>query len=259
MPTLRLLERGRGNLSSFFRVIDVLGLRVFGRNVPNESSIGQQIVTLRKRKKIGRRQLAQLIGSTQPTIIALENHNKGRLQVLDAALTILGSGQYLASTGDKKSFYTHAGNTSTYNGWETPKEILQKLYEIFGTFDLDPCSPTHNSRTAPVRAKTYFTVQDNGLNLPWFGTVYMNPPYGRAIKEWIMKAYNEVFNQNANTVVGLIPARTDTSYWHDYIMDKAHVHFLRGRLSFCYSTPAPFPSAIVVWGSCPKESLAGFH
>lgn len=129
-------------------------------------------------------------------------------------------------------------------------------YKVFGVFDLDPCSPTHNKRTAPVRAKTYYTIEDNGLDLPWFGSVYMNPPYGRMIKHWIEKANDEVQEGNADTVVALLPARTDTSYWHEYIVNsKASIIFLRGRLRFNNSDPVPFPSVIVVWGNNDKTEL----
>ena len=77
----------------------------------------------------------------------------------------------------------------------------------------------------------------------------MNPPYGRDIKYWIKKAYEE--SLRGALVVALIPSRTDTSYWHDYIQDKAEVRFIRGRLKFERPqgalSPAPFPSAVVIW------------
>ena len=80
----------------------------------------------------------------------------------------------------------------------------------------------------------------------------MNPPYGRDIKNWIKKAYEESL-QKDTLIVGLIPARTDTSYWHNFIFEKAEVRFLRGRIKFdnesgIGKSPAPFPSAIIIWG-----------
>jgi site-specific DNA-methyltransferase (adenine-specific) len=77
----------------------------------------------------------------------------------------------------------------------------------------------------------------------------MNPPYGRAIKDWIKKAYEEG-QKNDTTVVALIPARTDTRYWHDYVMKSDAVYFIRGRLKFGNGeNSAPFPSAVVVFRS----------
>lgn len=78
----------------------------------------------------------------------------------------------------------------------------------------------------------------------------MNPPYGREIGRWVAKAHQEA-RMNGATVVALIPARTDTAYWHDHIQDIAEVRFIRGRVKFEQpdrkSDPAPFPSAIVIW------------
>jgi hypothetical protein len=86
------------------------------------------------------------------------------------------------------------------------------LYSVFGTFDLDPCSPTSDGRTTFVKAKAYFTETDDGLSLSWFGRVFMNPPYGRSIHHWTAKA--EVEQGNAEVVVGSLPARLDTRYAH---------------------------------------------
>ena len=81
-------------------------------------------------------------------------------------------------------------------------------------------------------------------------SVFMNPPYGREIKNWVQKAYEESLKPNT-TVVALIPSRTDTQYWHDYIFNKAsEIRFIKGRLKFGDGTgTAPFPSAVVIWNS----------
>lgn len=78
-------------------------------------------------------------------------------------------------------------------------------------------------------------------------TVFMNPPYGRAIGNWLKKAYEESLQQNTK-VVCLIPSRTDTKYWHDYCMKASEIRFVKGRLKFGDSkNSAPFPSAIVIF------------
>lgn len=93
----------------------------------------------------------------------------------------------------------------------------------------------------------------NGLSLPWsgYGAVFCNPPYGREIGKWVQKAYSEHVRGGV-TIVMLIPARTDTSYFHDYIYGKAEIWFLRGRLKFedengSAMNPAPFPSMVVIF------------
>ena len=198
---------------------------------------------------MSQRALATLIETTQPTLITLEKHSRGRLQTLDRVLVALGTGAYLAPTGSAKAFYVHAGNSATSETWTTPKELLEPLYSVFGAFDLDPCSPTSDGRTTFVKARAYFTEADDGLSLPWFGTVYMNPPYGRSIHNWTAKAKAEVRQGNAKVVVGLLAARPDTRHWHRDIVGSASVLFLKGRLKFGNAEQvAPFPSCLVIWG-----------
>lgn len=86
--------------------------------------------------------------------------------------------------------------------------------------------------------------------------MYLNPPYGRHIGDWVKKAYETSLKVTVPIVL-LIPSRTDTSYWHDYIFGKAHIDFLRGRLKFeqngVAGSPAPFPSAIIVYNDTEAE------
>jgi transcriptional regulator with XRE-family HTH domain len=249
MPTIRLLESGQGNLSTFWTVLHTLNLDIVGRNLPPGEHIGAQIITLRKRQGLSQRALTILVGVSQPTLVELERHSAGRLQTLDHVLTILGAGAYLAPAGATRAFYVHAGNSSTSEHWETPKELLEQLYSVFGAFDLDPYSPISNSRTAPVQAKVHYTEDDDGLSLPWFGTVFMNSPYGRNISRWTAKAKAEMEQGKAEMVIALLPARPDTHHWHRDIAGSASIFFLKGRLKFGNTEQvARFPSCLVLWG-----------
>ena len=133
--------------------------------------------------------------------------------------------------------------SSKSNEWETPKDFFEKLNWRFGPFTLDPCASEDSAKCTK-----YYTVNDDGLSKNWDNnTVFVNPPYGREINSWIKKAFDESKNENT-TVVMLIPARTDTRYWHDYVMKAKEVHFVKGRLKFGDSSnSAPFPSAVVVF------------
>lgn len=127
--------------------------------------------------------------------------------------------------------------------WTTPQEFYDELNKEFH-FTLDPCATPENAK-----CPKYYTATEDGLKQDWSGeTVFCNPPYGRAIKDWVKKCYEESRKPNT-TVVMLIPARTDTSYFHDYIYHKAkEIRFVRGRLKFGKSkNPAPFPSMIVIF------------
>lgn len=135
--------------------------------------------------------------------------------------------------------------SSNHNDWETPQDLFDELNKEFG-FTLDPCSTHENAK-----CKKHYTIKENGLRQCWDGeVVFMNPPYGREISKWIQKAYEESYYA---TVVCLIPARTDTQYWHDYIFGKADdIRFLKGRVYFERGGkrgPSPFPSAVIVYYS----------
>jgi phage N-6-adenine-methyltransferase len=126
--------------------------------------------------------------------------------------------------------------------WETPQELYNVLDKLY-YFTLDPCATKENKK-----CRYYFDKNMDGLCQSWEGhRVFMNPPYGRKISKWIKKAYNESLSGNTK-VICLIPSRTDTRWWHDYVM-KGEVTFIKGRLKFGkYANSAPFPSAIVVFG-----------
>lgn len=135
-------------------------------------------------------------------------------------------------------------HSSLRHDWETPPELFAELERTYGPFTLDPAA-THQTAKAPA----YFTPEEDGLAQPWSGRVFLNPPYGREIGKWVAKAARE--RERAEIIVILIPARTDTRWWHDYIQDKAEVTFLRGRVRFLLDgqrlASAPFPSAVVVY------------
>jgi DNA N-6-adenine-methyltransferase (Dam) len=172
---------------------------------------------------------------------------------LERVLVVLGSGAYLAPHGSRQAFYLHAGNRSNHQAWRTPEMLLSRLYRVFGRFDLEPCSPMADRRRAPVKARVRYTMEDDGLVLPWFGTVFVNPPYGCELPSWVAKAAREVALEQAQVVLVLMPARADRRYWHTYIVGRASIFFLRGRLRFDEEgTPAPFPSALVMWGGTPE-------
>lgn len=132
--------------------------------------------------------------------------------------------------------------SSESNEWATPQELFDRLAAMFGPFTLDPCATALNAK-----CERYFTVEDDGLAQSWAPEcVFMNPPYGRVIGQWIEKAYHE--SRDGATVVCLVPARTDTAYWHDYVMRADEIILLRGRVRFVGGTScAPFPSAVVVF------------
>lgn len=120
------------------------------------------------------------------------------------------------------------------DNWETPKAFYEELDKEF-SFNLDPC---------PINPT------EDGLKKKWYGSVFVNPPYS-AVKEWLIKAHEELKAGNCHTVVFLVFARTDTAWFHDYVYGKAEIRFIRGRLKFLYEgeelNPSPSPSMVAVF------------
>ena len=125
--------------------------------------------------------------------------------------------------------------------WSTPRDLFDKLNEEF-KFTLDPCATAENAK-----CKRYFTAEQNGLLQDWGGeTVFCNPPYSK-IGKWVEKAYREG-HKDGTVVCLLIPARTDTKYFHKFILHRSEIRFLKGRLRFSGAQyNAPFPSMVVIF------------
>jgi hypothetical protein len=120
--------------------------------------------------------------------------------------------------------------TSLRGNWKTPRALYQALDAEFG-FDYDPCP------TKPT---------ENGLESEWGNINFVNPPYGKEITKWIQKGYEE--HLRGKIVVFLLPSRTDTQWWHSYIMKATEIRFIKGRLKFDdQKNSAPFPSAVAIF------------
>lgn len=132
--------------------------------------------------------------------------------------------------------------SSVTDQWTTPQDFFEKLNKEFD-FDLDPCADEINHKTSE-----YYTKEQDGLKKDWGGhRVFCNPPYGKNIRKWVEKCFREGHKDNT-IVVLLIPARTDTKYFHDYILHRSEIRFVPGRLKFGGSRQsAPFPSMVVIF------------
>lgn len=128
--------------------------------------------------------------------------------------------------------------------WATPQWFFDELDKEFH-FTLDACAVKENAK-----CERFFSPEDDGLSKEWTGTVWCNPPYGRTVGQWVKKAA-----ESKATIVMLLPARTDTKWFHDYIYQKAEVRFIKGRLKFggCDNS-APFPSMVVIFRNKEEEA-----
>lgn len=125
--------------------------------------------------------------------------------------------------------------------WPTPQWLFDELNEEFH-FNLDPCASDTNHK-----CEKYFTPEQDGLQMSWGGyRSFINPPYSN-ISAWVKKAYEESREKNTLCCL-LIPARTDTRYFHDYILHRSEIRFLKGRIKFGDAKfNAPFPSMLAIF------------
>ena len=139
-------------------------------------------------------------------------------------------------------------NTSLFStgkiNWETPQELFDQLNTEY-RFTLDACASNENAKCA-----RYFSSFDDGLTQDWGGeTVWCNPPYSTKQQDAFVRKCFAESKKPGTTVVALLPARTDTKRFHEYIYQHAEIRFIRGRITFFGAeNPAPFPSMIVIWG-----------
>lgn len=142
--------------------------------------------------------------------------------------------------------------TSKTDLWETPQDFFGELDEEF-RFDLDVCALPENAKCA-----AYYTPEMDGLSQPWYGRCWCNPPYGRQIGAWVAKAAASAMD--GAIVVMLLPARTDTRWFHRYIYHRAEIRFVPGRLKFGGAKwNAPFPCMVVIFrppeGECERIEI----
>lgn len=151
-----------------------------------------------------------------------------------------------ASNAERQAAYRRRKKRSIHfrsnsHEWSTPQELFDELNREF-CFVLDVCASAANAK-----CERFFTRKDDGLKQPWSGMCWCNPPYGRDIGNWVERAFQSATSGLAS-VVCLVPARTDTRWWHDFVLNATEVRFVKGRLRFGgHENSAPFPSAIVVF------------
>lgn len=131
------------------------------------------------------------------------------------------------------SGFSTVSKSSKSTEYGTPKDFFDKLNKIF-RFSLDPCTTEDN----PLGTERFFTLKENGLDQEWNDNTFINPPFGRGIDKWLRTMYEEAMKYPSFNYVMLLPARTDTRWFQDLIVDKydinnnSVIYLLKGRLKF---------------------------
>ncbi|WBU61866.1 DNA N-6-adenine-methyltransferase [Paracoccus albus] len=250
--TIKAIEKGNGTLRTLLPALTAIGQKLIARHAPGDALVAG-LITLRKRHGLSARGIATQLGLSRSTIAKMENGGDSRIATVADYAALVGAGLAIVPADHSPTFFASSVNASVFHGWHTPPDLFDAVENAVGAFDLDPCAPDDGG--GHVRAAIKFCAAEDGLTREWRGKVFMNPPYGTVMRQWITKAQEEA--RDGSQVIGLVPARTDTLWWHNHIAGEADVVFLKGRLAFGDGKrAAPFPSALVLWNFCPNIATA---
>lgn len=170
---------------------------------------------------------------------AIQDHNKIQTDLF---------GTIIIPPKPRSQAVEHIKSIKINDFWETPPSLYRDAVYKFGLLpELDVCATEENTK-----CQMYFTKKNDAFRNDWNMDFFMNPPYGRGIiQKWIAKAWYEVNRHNV-TGLALVFAKTDTHWWHDFVENKAEVHFIKGRIKFYKdgiesTKPAPYPSCWIIW------------
>ncbi|WP_239807228.1 DNA N-6-adenine-methyltransferase [Croceicoccus hydrothermalis] len=239
------LERGIGSAKTLEAVFNALDYRLTGIG-PGKTLAGQ-LRNRRMKQNVTIGDLAKRTGLSPTTITAVENGG-GSIASIIRILEVLAPG---AKRRAPERAYWGQGDKEDRDSRFTPEEFMEPIYTAFGSIDLDPCG--HPS--SPVIATRKFIPGngDDGLRDDWFGRfVYVNPPFSAQLR-WLRRAHEQWRMENARTIACLVPARTDSSWFHETLRADADVYFLQGRVRFIdlrgKSQATPFSLMLVVLGA----------
>jgi transcriptional regulator with XRE-family HTH domain len=236
---MMLLERGGGRTTTFVAVVDVLGLRVTG--LPGGASLHQQLESARRKRRMTQAELADRAGVSIPTVRELETGG-GLVTSLSSVLAVL-------APDARRRRHPRAHWAKKADERFTPPAWLRAIEEAFGKISLDPC---HDPRSF-VQAERNLTIDNDGLTSKWCGRLaYVNPPYSQNSR-WIHRCADAYENGEVETVIALLPARTEIAASHARIFGRADLLLLRGKPRFFNQAGeqmsiAPFAAMICIWG-----------
>lgn len=243
------LEAGTGSIDLLIRVMDAVDFHFAG--LAPGRSLPDQLRNRRIKMELSVAELSRRAGLSRNTISSLET-GKGSVRALESLLPIIGK---QARRRAPERQHWAADRKGDRDSRFTPVEFLDPIYQVFGVPDLDPCG--HDF--APVCAGEKYLLSEgrDGLAEPWAaGVVWCNPPFSAQL-QWLRKADHEVTVGNAKTVICLVPARTDSAFFHDRLVHIADIGLLRGRIKFLSpdgrAEQTPFALMLVIFGATARQ------
>jgi transcriptional regulator with XRE-family HTH domain len=260
VQVIKRLEGGVGSVRTLLTVMDALDFRLSGLGLGG--SLGEQLHSMRQKRSLTLESLSRRTGLSRTTIASLERGG-GTMASLQRLLDVLAP---KVRRRAPERVYWGKGDKVDRDSRFTPPDFMASIYEAFGAVDLDPCA----DELSPVIAKRRImpSAGGNGLTDQWSGRlVFMNPPYSEQLK-WLRHAYEQWTAGAVDTVVCLVPVRTDSSWFHEVLSPVADIFFLQGRIRFIdprgKAQPTPFSLIVVALGTtdtqraCFADSVAGF-
>lgn len=247
---IRRLESGTGSAASVEAVAQALELRL--SHMPLSETLAGQVKAQRERRGWTISAFAATSGLSRMTVRSLESGGGSCESLNSAVIALAPKARFKAPAPASWSRATKRAGDDQF----TPSDFLAKIEAVFGQIELDPAWHSASSVRA---ARTYSLAAGcDGMAEHWSaGFVWLNPPFSSLLR-WLRKADEEWAAARAKTIVALVPARTDSSYFHDRLINIADIYLVRGRLRFTQldgrpGNQAPFPLMLVLFGATPTQ------
>lgn len=246
---IKKLEAGEGSVATVVAVLEALPFQVAG--LAPGRTFAEQLRNRRVKRAMSLDTVATKTSLPPQEIVELEQ-GEGSVQSLLRLLAVIAP--TIRRRAPERAYWG-SGDKADRDSRFTPLSFMEPIYEAFGALDLDPCA--HRSSPVVARRGFFLAEGDDGLTQPWSGRfAFVNPPFSAQL-EWVRRAHNQWKAGNVETIVCLVPARTDSAFFQDTVKAEADLYFLRGRVPFVNeagkSQATPFSLMIVAFGATEQQ------
>lgn len=242
---IKRLEQGVGSVATLVAVMAALDFRLIG--IGPGRTLAEQLRSARRRRGLSLALAASRANLARGTVAGLEG-GKGSVASLMRLLGVVAP--RLRRRAPERAYWGQ-GDKEDRDSRFTPADFMESIYEAFGPIDLDPCA----NLLSPVRAARRILLSEggDGLRDQWSGKlVFVNPPFSELL-QWLRRAHEQWRLGNVETVLCLVPVRTDSAWFHETLSEDADIYLLKGRVRFLNgkgeSQPTPFSLMVVTLGA----------